>query len=109
MPKLRPVREHWKPFWKYARGPHHTNWDRGRRIVALGWVAAFFAREQTRGWLALLALYLLCAAGSLWHRVSCYRQSLRDKKDDDTQPPQAGDRYELIDARDTFRRFPWLP
>ena len=101
------MRKNWKPFWAHARQHDRTNWERGRTIILIGYALAFFRQDKPTVYLPLLGLMLFVFAGWLCHMIPCYLHCRQHGDDDDQGPPE--DRFEVIDGRDTFRRFPWLP
>lgn len=103
MRRVRALRKHWRPFRHYA-WTHERTWrERGRTIVCAGMAWGLLIDDQPCAFSALAGLWLLLYAASACHWVTCYRASLREG-DEDPKPP--GDRYELIDGRETFRRYP---
>lgn len=105
---VRALRKHWRPFRHYA-WTHSRTWrEWGRTIVLAGVAWGFLIDDQLRAFIALNGLWLLLYLASVRHWISCYRASLH-KNDEDQGDGPPEDRYELVDGRETFRRYPWLP
>lgn len=109
MRRVRALRKHWKPFRDHVRQHERTCREWGRTIVCAGFAAGLLIDDRWQAFAMLAALWLVLYVASVWHWISCYRYFLRPGDDDSQKPPPPEDRYELIDGRETFRRYPWLP
>lgn len=98
---LRAVRQHALPFWRYWNRSLDPGWAMGlgAQVFVLTWCWLFVG-----GWLAIGSALLFAAGLYRYTRESVreYRQIIRQ----DDGPP-SGDRFEVHDRHDIFRRFPW--
>jgi hypothetical protein len=101
MRRLRAVTRHALPFWRYWNRPLEPGWAMGlgAQVFVLTWCWLFAG-----GWLAVGSA-LLFAAGLYRYTTESFREYRSTIRQDDGPP--SGDRFEVHDRHDIFRRFPW--
>jgi hypothetical protein len=97
---VRGVRRHALPFWRCWNRPMESVW---RLCFFIEFILLVYNAPLGLTWLAY-SIFLFTATVILW---TCETVRQYRKESGRNDGPPGGDRFEVHDRHDIFRRFPW--